>query len=839
MKRQISYLFSILLFIACSVKTNATVKLPSIFSDNMVLQENTLVNVWGKASANELVTVTTSWNFKRYATKADADGRWTLKIKTPRAAKDQKITVRGENVIQINNILIGEVWLCSGQSNMEFQVSKAEGWRTGMLNETEEMKDAHYPEIRLFHVEHQLAHQGPVDDCVGHWVVCNPANLKDFSAVGFVFGRKLHKDLKVPVGLIQSTWGGTHAESWTKMDVMENNPLYADVLDKFALKNVKIEKNYCKVPSTLWNGMINPILTYTIKGTIWYQGESNSDRFEKYQDVFTNMIHSWRKEWGQQDMPFYFVQIAPQYKQPAGIREAQLKTWQSVKNTGMAVITDAGDSTDIHPRNKRVTGERLALWALAKSYGKSCAYSGPLYKSMKKSGNKVILSFDYVEGGLNSKGEVLNGFFISGTDRRFYPAKAVIVNNKVEVSAPEVLDPVAVRYGWGYFFRANLFNNAGLPASPFRTDSFQNDTYARRFADSEMRRFPKAWMLDYGKKPFFGYAQGVGCCGMLKMWKQTGEKRYFNYVKEYADSLINDKGEIYLYDKSSYNIDYVNSGKILFDIYKETGNKKYKLGMDLLISQLKVQPRTLEGGYWHKLVYPHQIWLDGIYMASPFMAQYGAEFGQPQWIDEAVNQITLCHKHTFDAKTGLYYHAWDESKSQRWANPETGLSPNFWGRSIGWYFMAMVDALDFIPADHAGRATIISYIQGLADALPNYQDKNGLWYQVLDQPKREGNFPEASVTTQFMYAYAKAVNKGYIDKKYRVYAEKAFEGLKNKLIIENGDGTLTLSRCCQVGGLGGNPYRDGSFEYYIGEKMRDNDAKATGPYIMGCIELGR
>lgn len=838
MKRQISYLFSILLFIACSVKTNATVKLPSIFSDNMVLQENTLVNVWGKASANELVTVTTSWNFKRYATKADADGRWTLKIKTPRAAKDQKITVRGENVIQINNILIGEVWLCSGQSNMEFQVSKAEGWRTGMLNEAEEMKDADYPEIRLFHVEHQLAHQGPVDDCVGRWVVCNPANLKDFSAVGFVFGRKLHKDLKVPVGLIQSTWGGTHAESWTKMDVMENNPLYADVLDKFALKNVKIEKNYCKVPSTLWNGMINPILTYTIKGTIWYQGESNSDRFEKYQDVFTNMIHSWRKEWGQQDMPFYFVQIAPQYKQPAGIREAQLKTWQSVKNTGMAVITDAGDSTDIHPRNKRVTGERLALWALAKSYGKSCAYSGPLYKSMKKSGNKVILSFDYVEGGLNSKGEVLNGFFISGTDRRFYPAKAVIVNNKVEVSAPEVLDPVAVRYGWGYFFRANLFNNAGLPASPFRTDSFQNDTYARRFADSEMRRFPKAWMLDYGKKPFFGYAQGVGCCGMLKMWKQTGEKRYFNYVKEYADSLINDKGEIYLYDKSTYNVDYVNSGKILFDVYKETGNKKYKLAMDLLISQLKVQPRTLEGGYWHKLVYPHQIWLDGIYMASPFMAQYGAEFGQPQWIDEAVKQITLCHKHTFDAKTGLYYHAWDESKSQRWANPETGLSPNFWGRSIGWYFMAMVDALDFIPVDHAGRATVISYIQGLADALPNYQDKNGLWYQVLDQPKREGNFPEASVTTQFMYAYAKAVNKGYIDKKYRVYAEKAFEGLKNKLIIENGDGTLTLSRCCQVGGLGGNPYRDGSFEYYIGEKMRDNDAKATGPYIMGCIELG-
>lgn len=839
MKRQISFLFSILFFIACSVKINATVKLPSIFSDNMVLQENTQVNVWGKASANERITVTTSWNFKRYAAIADASGKWTLKIKTPRATKNQKITVKGENVIQINNILIGEVWLCTGQSNMEFQVSKAQGWRTGMLNVEEEMKDANYPEIRLFKVEHQLAHQGPVDDCVGHWVVCNPENLKEFSAVGFVFGRRLHKELKVPVGLIQSTWGGTHAESWTKKDVMEGNPLYADVLDKFALKNVKIEKNYCKVPATLWNGMINPILPYTIKGNIWYQGESNADRFEKYQEVFSNMINSWRKEWAQPDMPFYFVQIAPQYKQPAGIREAQLKTWQSVKNTGMVVVSDAGDSTDIHPRNKRVTGERLALWALAKSYGKKCAYSGPLYKSMKKSDKKIILSFDYVQGGLTSKGEELKGFFISGIDRRFYPAKAVIVNNKVEVSAPEVLEPVAVRYGWGFFFRVNLYNEAGLPAVPFRTDTFENDTYARRFADSEMRRFPEAWMLDHGKKPFFGYAQGVGCCAMLKMWKLTGEKRYFDYVKKWADSLINEKGEIYLYDKASYNIDFVNSGKVLFDVYKETGDNKYKLAMDVLIRQLKDQPRTLEGGYWHKLIYQHQIWLDGIYMASPFMAQYGAEFGQPQWIDEAVKQITLCHKHTIDTKTGLYHHAWDESKSQRWANPETGHSPNFWGRSIGWYFMAMVDALDFIPADNAGRAAIIGYIQGLADALPNYQDKNGLWYQVIDQPKREGNFPEASVTAQCMYAYAKAVNKGYLDKKYRAYAEKAFDGLKNKLIIENGDGTLTLTRCCQVGGLGGNPYRDGSFEYYIGEKMRDNDAKATGPYIMGCIELGR
>ena len=202
-----------------------------------------------------------------------------------------------------------------------------------------------------------------------------------------------------------------------------------------------------------------------------------------------------------------------------------------------------------------------------------------------------------------------------------------------------------------------------------------------------------------------------------------------------------------------------------------------------------------------------------------------------------MKQFRLCHKYTYDAKTGLYHHAWDESKSQRWADPATGHSPNFWGRSIGWWFMALVDALDFIPENHPGRADMLGYIRGLAETLPKYQDKAGLWYQVIDQPKRKGNFPEASVTTQCMYAYAKAVNKGYIDAKYRAVAEKALQGLKDKLLVEKQDGTLTLTRCCQVGGLGGHPYRDGSFEYYIGEKMRDNDAKATGPFIMGCLEL--
>lgn len=842
MKKQFWY-FIFLFFCIGTLPVQGKITLPAILSDNMVLQQNSQVRFWGKARPGEKVTVSTSWNKNIYTVQTPADGHWEMKIKTPGVMDNQTLTVKGENTITIHNILIGEVWLCTGQSNMEFPVARDPNvkWKTGILNEAEEMEDADYPSIRLFHVEHQLAPEGEKEDCIGRWLACTPENVKEFSAVGFMFGRKLYKELQIPVGLIQSTWGGTHAESWTEMGVMKDNPLYTDVMEEFAPQNVKREKDKCKVPATLWNGMIAPIKGYTIKGNIWYQGESNSIRYEKYQKVFTNLINSWRQEWGQADMPFYFVQIAPHYKQPAGIREAQLKTWQSgLKNIGMAVITDAGDSTDIHPRNKRVTGERLAAWALAKQYGKKTAYSGPLYKSMKVKDGKVTLTFDYAEGGLQTpENAPVRGFFISGADARFYPATATIQGSKLELSAPEVPQPVAVRYGYGNFFRVNLYNKAGFPAVPFRTDHFAPDAYARWFADSEIRRFPKAYQLDHGKRLFFGYAQGVGCCAMLRMWRQTGERRYFDYVEAWTDSLINEKGEIHLYDMSTYNLDFINSGKVLFDVYRETGNEKYKKAMDELIKQLKRHPRTLEGGYWHKLIYQHQMWLDGLYMASPFMAQYGAEFNRPEWIDEAVKQFALCHKHTYDAGTGLYHHAWDESKSQRWANPETGHSPNFWGRSIGWWFMALVDALDYIPEEHPGRADMISWIQGLADTLPKYQDKAGLWYQVIDQPNREGNFPEASVTSQCMYAYAKAMNKGYIDVKYKAVAEKAFKGLKDKLLVENTDGTLTLTRCCQVGGLGGHPYRDGSFEYYIGEKMRDNDAKATGPFIMGCIELNK
>ncbi len=380
-----------------------------------------------------------------------------------------------------------------------------------------------------------------------------------------------------------------------------------------------------------------------------------------------------------------------------------------------------------------------------------------------------------------------------------------------------------------------LFITIILLATPY----LKAQSTAVLFADSEIKRFPEAWQLDHGKRLYFGYSQGLGCLAMLKVWKQTHDKKYLDYVVEWADSIINDNGEIHKYKVETYNIDYINPGKVLFDVYKETGNEKYKLAMDRLIDQLKHHPRTHEGAFWHKLRYQHQVWLDGLYMGAPFYAEYAVTFNHPEMLEDAINQFLVCARHTYDEKTGLFYHAWDESKNQKWANKETGQSPNFWGRSIGWWFMALVDIMDFIPEDHPKRTMLIKIINQVAEGLIKYQDKTGLWYQVVDQGDREGNYLEASASSMYMYGYAKAVNKGYIDKKYKKIALKAYNGLMVNLIVKNEDGTLTLTQCCAVAGLGGDPYRDGSFEYYVNERIRDNDAKATGPFIMGCLELGK
>ena len=363
---------------------------------------------------------------------------------------------------------------------------------------------------------------------------------------------------------------------------------------------------------------------------------------------------------------------------------------------------------------------------------------------------------------------------------------------------------------------------------------------AIKMADSEMKQFPDPWTVDYNPKPVWNYTQGLVAQAMIQVWKAGNNKAYYNYAKAYADKFIDSKGNISGYKIEEYNIDCVNSGKFLFDLFEKTKDERYRKAIILLRNQLKTQPRTSEGGFLHKQRYPNQMWLDGLYMGAPFYAQYAVAFNEPAIFDDVVNQFVIIHKHTFNPEIGLNYHGWDESKTQKWANPETGCSPNFWGRAMGWYVVALVDVLDFIPQEHAGRAKILEILKQVVVGVKKYQDpKTGLWYQVLDQGQREGNYLEATASSMFTYALLKASRKGYISTDYKAVAIKAYNGILKNLIQNNGDGTISLTKCCSVAGLGGNPYRDGSYEYYVHEPVRANDAKGVGPFIMASLEYDK
>jgi unsaturated rhamnogalacturonyl hydrolase len=361
---------------------------------------------------------------------------------------------------------------------------------------------------------------------------------------------------------------------------------------------------------------------------------------------------------------------------------------------------------------------------------------------------------------------------------------------------------------------------------------------AVKMADSEMKHFPEPWTVDFNPQPVWNYTQGLIAQSMVQVWKANNNEVYYNYAKKYADKFIDSTGFLSGYKASDYNIDCVNSGKFLFNLYERTKDERYRKALVQLRDQLKTHPRTSEGGFWHKQRYPNQMWLDGLYMGAPFYAQYAAVFNEPAIFDDVVNQFVIVHKHTYNPEIGLNYHGWDESKVQKWADPVTGCSPNFWGRAEGWFAVALVDVLDFIPLNHPGRVKILEILNQVAAGIKKFQDpKTGLWYQVLDQGNRQGNYLEATASSMFTYALLKASRKEYINKDYKAVAIKAYNGILENLIKNNEDGTISLTKCCAVAGLGGNPYRDGSYEYYIGEPVRDNDPKGVGPFIMASIEF--
>jgi len=359
----------------------------------------------------------------------------------------------------------------------------------------------------------------------------------------------------------------------------------------------------------------------------------------------------------------------------------------------------------------------------------------------------------------------------------------------------------------------------------------QPESYAVAMAESIIQNNPDSY-------DGWNYVTGTVLRGYIELWKITGEKKYFDYIKNTVDRAVNADGSINNYELPDYNIDQIKEGCAVLFLYRETGLKQYNTAAALLRRQLNEHPRTSEGAFWHKQRYPWQIWLDGLYMGSPFLAEYGELFNEPAAFDDAVNQMLLTHKHTLDPVTGLYYHGWDEKREQEWADSVTGRSPGFWGRAMGWYAMALVDVLDYIPTDHAKRDSVLMIIKSFSSAIKDYQDSaSGVWWQVTDQNNREGNYLESSASCMFVYALAKAARKGYIDTSYRSIAIKGFKGILKNFITTNADGALILGQTCLTAGLGYG--RDGSYNYYVNKtKISTNDGKAIGPFILAALEMG-
>ncbi|MGZ3852225.1 MAG: sialate O-acetylesterase [Flavisolibacter sp.] len=439
------------------------VRLPAIIGSHMVLQQKATITLWGWCDPQEKVKIKSSWDTTTYRATGSWTAKWSVQLPTPAAGGPYTISIEGNNSILLEDVMIGEVWVCSGQSNMEMNVN----WG---LPYQDEVAKATNTKIRFFQVPRTTS-EFPQEDVKAKWVVCNPEDMKNFSAAGYFFGKKLEESLDVPIGLISSNWGGTPAETWTPKELVEN-----DTVLRSAAAKLNPSNGWPVKPGFAYNGMIYPIIQFAVAGTIWYQGESNVGTADTYTRLFTTMISSWRKAW-QKDFPFYFVQIAPfagygDNSSSAFLREAQTKTL-ALTNTGMVLTGDLVDNiNDIHPKMKKEVGERLANLALAETYGlKGMAYKIPMYKDMKVEKGRVKLSFSDAGNGLVSKGP-LTGFYIAGEDKNFVPANAKIEGSSVVVWNKDVLQPVAVRYAFHNSQILNLYNKERVPVNSFRTDDW-------------------------------------------------------------------------------------------------------------------------------------------------------------------------------------------------------------------------------------------------------------------------------------------------------------------------------------------------------------------------------
>jgi sialate O-acetylesterase len=493
----------------------ADVKLPAVISDNMALQQGQPVPIWGWADAGEDVSVTFAGQTK--TAKAGEDKKWSVTLDALKVGEPAELTVKGKNTIVVMNVIVGEVWVCSGQSNMEFGINNAN-------NAKDEIANAKFPKIRLFTVKKKVS-DVPVYDCEGKWTECSPETINGFTAVGYFFGRKLHQELNVPVGLIHTSWGGTPIEAWMSPEALGKDADFKPILERYAQAKaqdtpenwtLKMDKHKAEMekwkliaakakaegqpapraprqpqhipnsnsPSALYNAMIVPILPYAIAGSTWYQGEANAGRAYQYRKLLPGLIADWRTAFACMNSSFMVVQLAnfmdrkpePSESAWAELREAQTMAALNVPKTGIGLAIDIGDAKDIHPKNKQDVGARLALQALKISYGKNIPFSGPLYDSFKSDGSKAVVNFKYAFGGLKAKDGELKGFAVAGEDKKFVWATAKIEGDTVVVSSDKVARIAAVRYAWADNPEANLYNGSDLPAVPFRSDSWPGIT---------------------------------------------------------------------------------------------------------------------------------------------------------------------------------------------------------------------------------------------------------------------------------------------------------------------------------------------------------------------------
>ncbi|WP_346860764.1 sialate O-acetylesterase [uncultured Draconibacterium sp.] len=474
MVRKIQVLTLLVLLVAVGFQSEAKVKLPALFADNMVLQQQTKVAVWGWSLPKTEVHVSGSWSAESVSVKSDKEGKWKVMLQTPHAGGPYDLTISDEETITLKNVMIGEVWICAGQSNMEMPMKGYPG--QPVIGSNMDILKSDNNQIRVITVPRN-SQTVPQDNFEAKWKVADPAAIRNFSATGYHFGKLLYEMLDVPIGLIEVSYGGSCIQAWMSSETavpFEDNMVPAPG-DSIPVVN--------RTPTVLFNGMLNPVIGYGIKGAIWYQGETNYQEPEAYVELFPKMVKEWRSLWNIGEFPFYYAQIAPfdyavfkpnkAKANSAYLREAQLKAMDKIPNSGMAVLMDIGEEKSIHPMHKKEGGERLALWALGKTYGiRDFSYKSPAFNAIEVKGGQLIVSFNNASNGLTTFGKELTGFEIAGDDKVFYPASTFLRSKSVIVSSPRVEKPVAVRYAFNDFIVGTLFGTDGLPVSSFRSDDW-------------------------------------------------------------------------------------------------------------------------------------------------------------------------------------------------------------------------------------------------------------------------------------------------------------------------------------------------------------------------------